>query len=98
MCVQLSDLSLGPVLLGFDSVSEGCEGKSEVESPARDEPKHREEPWHELPRHRDEDQVRLDVDRSFVYYPNGKCYVLCYYSHHLPVYGVVLALPFTDDN
>ncbi|KAJ1333561.1 TBC1 domain family member 20 [Microdochium nivale] len=30
----------------------------------------REEPWHALPRHHDEDQVRLDVDRSFVYYPN----------------------------
>jgi len=29
-------------------------------------------PWGNLPRHRDEEQVRLDVDRSFVYYPNGK--------------------------
>ncbi|KAK8011478.1 hypothetical protein PG990_010443 [Apiospora arundinis] len=28
-------------------------------------------PWRELPRHRDEDQVRLDVDRSFIYYPNN---------------------------
>lgn len=27
--------------------------------------------WTTLPRHRDEDQVRLDVDRSFIYYPNG---------------------------
>ncbi|KAI0185645.1 GTPase-activating protein gyp10 [Xylaria flabelliformis] len=26
--------------------------------------------WRHLPRHRDEDQVKLDVDRSFVYYPN----------------------------
>ncbi|KAK8051047.1 GTPase-activating protein gyp10 [Apiospora rasikravindrae] len=26
--------------------------------------------WQELPRHRDEDQVRLDVDRSFIYYPD----------------------------
>ncbi|EJT79012.1 hypothetical protein GGTG_04103 [Gaeumannomyces tritici R3-111a-1] len=26
--------------------------------------------WRELPRHRDEDQVQLDVDRAFVYYPN----------------------------
>ena len=24
-----------------------------------------------LPRHRDEDQVALDVNRSFVYYPEG---------------------------
>ena len=28
-------------------------------------------PWKELPPHPDEDQVRLDVDRSFVYYPIG---------------------------
>jgi hypothetical protein len=27
--------------------------------------------WRTLPKHRDEDQVRLDVDRSFIYYPNG---------------------------
>jgi TBC1 domain family member 20 len=25
----------------------------------------------ELPQHRDEDQVELDVHRSFVYYPEG---------------------------
>lgn len=28
--------------------------------------------WKELPQHRDEDQVQLDVNRSFVYYPDGK--------------------------
>ena len=27
--------------------------------------------WKELPIHRDEAQVQLDVDRSFVYYPEG---------------------------
>ena len=27
--------------------------------------------WKELPPNRDETQVKLDVDRSFVYYPNG---------------------------
>jgi len=27
-------------------------------------------PWEDLPRHPDEDQIKLDVDRSFVYYPN----------------------------
>lgn len=27
--------------------------------------------WKELPRHRDEDQVQLDVNRSFIYYPNS---------------------------
>ncbi|KAJ9636697.1 GTPase-activating protein gyp8 [Coniosporium tulheliwenetii] len=31
-----------------------------------------DETWRSLPRHRDEDQVRLDVDRSFVYYPNDQ--------------------------
>lgn len=29
-------------------------------------------PLNELPRHADEDQVQLDVDRSFVYYPSGE--------------------------
>lgn len=28
-------------------------------------------PWNELPRHSDEDQVQLDVNRSFVYYPDA---------------------------
>ena len=27
--------------------------------------------WKELPRHRDEEQVQLDVNRSFIYYPNS---------------------------
>jgi hypothetical protein len=28
--------------------------------------------WKSLPIHKDEEQVALDVNRSFVYYPNGK--------------------------
>ncbi|KAL8814491.1 MAG: hypothetical protein Q9223_006288 [Gallowayella weberi] len=28
--------------------------------------------WQHLPRHKDEDQVRLDVDRSFIYYPKSR--------------------------
>lgn len=28
--------------------------------------------WKELPRHRDEDQIQLDVDRAFVYYPSDR--------------------------
>ncbi|KAM0327917.1 hypothetical protein ACHAQA_005315 [Verticillium albo-atrum] len=28
--------------------------------------------WKELPRHRDEDQVQLDVNRSFIYYPKNQ--------------------------
>lgn len=31
--------------------------------------------WKELPRHREEAQVELDVDRAFVYYP------YCQYMH-----------------
>lgn len=30
--------------------------------------------WQDLPVHRDEDQVRLDVHRAFVYYPTGMSY------------------------
>jgi hypothetical protein len=29
--------------------------------------------WRSLPKHPDEDQVQLDVDRSFIYYPHGTC-------------------------
>ncbi|KAF2194288.1 hypothetical protein K469DRAFT_195486 [Zopfia rhizophila CBS 207.26] len=29
-------------------------------------------PWSSLPAHRDENQVALDVNRAFVYYPNGE--------------------------
>lgn len=28
--------------------------------------------WEELPRHKDEDQVQLDVNRAFIYYPQSK--------------------------
>lgn len=31
----------------------------------------KEAPWKDLPTHRDEDQVQLDVDRSFCYYPTN---------------------------
>jgi hypothetical protein len=27
--------------------------------------------WRALPKHNDEDQVKLDVNRSFIYYPSG---------------------------
>lgn len=54
---------LGPILLNCQPVTQ------------RDEEGRR---WRSLPRHNDEDQVRLDVDRSFVYYPKGTscCHVL----------------------
>lgn len=32
--------------------------------------------WESLPNHTDEEQVKLDVDRAFVYYPNGESTVL----------------------
>jgi hypothetical protein len=32
----------------------------------------KEHPWTALPAHRDEEQVRLDVNRSFVYYPSNE--------------------------
>ena len=31
--------------------------------------------WSSLPEHRDERQVKLDVDRSLVYYPDGESYI-----------------------
>lgn len=57
---------IGPVLLGYNDtdydVKEGRDTeKSEIDFKT----------WQSLPRHRDEDQVRLDVDRSFIWYPYG---------------------------
>ncbi|KAL8830643.1 MAG: hypothetical protein Q9191_001320 [Dirinaria sp. TL-2023a] len=48
-----------PVLLGFEP---GVPGDIEAE---------RRTAWRRLPRHKDEDQVELDVNRSFIYYPKG---------------------------
>ncbi|PBP25984.1 GTPase-activating protein gyp10 [Diplocarpon rosae] len=45
-----------PLLLGYNLRDE----KHEVDHDGE---------WKKLPRHRDEDQVRLDVERSFIYYP-----------------------------
>ncbi|KAI0828439.1 hypothetical protein F5Y06DRAFT_223714 [Hypoxylon sp. FL0890] len=47
-----------PVLLGF-TVDESGELEKGSDS------------WRHLARHKDEDQVKLDVDRSFVYYPSN---------------------------
>lgn len=49
-----------PLLLGCTS--------SEAELHQQDEDA---QTWRSLPKHRDEDQVQLDVDRSFIYYPHG---------------------------
>lgn len=61
----------GPILVGQDH------GSGDLNSSTS---------WRDLPRHRDEDQVKLDVNRSFIYYPSGEAssnpgyrpYVLAY--------------------
>ncbi|KAL8761485.1 MAG: hypothetical protein Q9184_002395 [Pyrenodesmia sp. 2 TL-2023] len=40
--------------------------------PPKDEVSSDRGAWQSLPRHKDEDQVRLDVDRSFIYYPKNE--------------------------
>ena len=58
----------GPVLLGVDAeVRSDDEGDDERSNDAIKE----DLSWKELPRHRDEDQVQLDVNRAFIYYPHG---------------------------
>ncbi|KAI1339510.1 rab-GTPase-TBC domain-containing protein [Xylariaceae sp. FL0016] len=53
-----------PILLGFNADMPGV-------GPTRDgSGTEKPESWQHLPRHQDEDQVKLDVDRSFVYYPH----------------------------
>lgn len=51
---------VGPLLLGCASA------KDQVKQEARDSSN-----WRDLPPHKDEDQVRLDVNRSFIYYPHS---------------------------
>jgi TBC1 domain family member 20 len=51
----------GPILLGINpEKTTVVEEKSLIS-----------DQWSNLPRHPDEDQVQLDVDRAFVYYPQG---------------------------
>lgn len=60
----------GPVLLGVDSEPRSDDdGDSDRSDDAIEE----DLSWKELPRHRDEDQVQLDVNRAFIYYPHGMC-------------------------
>lgn len=49
-----------PLLLGNTSQEDVKPGIEEYEN------------WKDLPKHRDEDQVQLDVNRSFIYYPNDQ--------------------------
>ncbi|TLS29916.1 hypothetical protein PpBr36_02846 [Pyricularia pennisetigena] len=54
-----------PVLLGLEPESDDVlVDKNASSSPVDDGL------WKEMPRHRDEDQVQLDVNRAFIYYPN----------------------------
>ncbi|KAM0557954.1 hypothetical protein ACHAPJ_005118 [Fusarium lateritium] len=53
-----------PILLGLDAPSDSQDDLVSAEDAFGD--------WKELPRHRDEDQVQLDVNRSFIYYPNNQ--------------------------
>lgn len=48
----------GPLLLGYGSEESGFTGFARS--------------WRDLPRHEDEDQVGLDVNRSFIYYPKSR--------------------------
>ncbi|KAK8079607.1 GTPase-activating protein gyp10 [Apiospora hydei] len=63
-----------PILLGSSS-SSGPTQHNETpttrkESSSENEKEAGDQAWQELPRHRDEDQVSLDVNRSFIYYPD----------------------------
>lgn len=53
----------GSLLLGYSS-QDNEDVKSETEGEGRGR-------WKKLPKHQDEDQVQLDVNRSFIYYPNS---------------------------
>lgn len=62
----------GPLLIGSET---GMVKKSVVDLPAA---------WTDLPPHQDEDQVQLDVNRAFVYYPNG-VFILFWIASAAPV-------------
>lgn len=53
----------GPILLGIpldhDKAEPGPDGSASAPS------------WESLPHHKDEDQVQLDVNRAFIYYPDS---------------------------
>jgi len=49
----------GPVLLGADNHHLSASSEKQAS-------------WRALPPHKDEEQVKLDVNRSFVYYPSGE--------------------------
>jgi hypothetical protein len=60
----LVTVNVGPILLGHDPDS--------APKPASDQADEAPDSWQRLPRHEDEDQVQLDVNRAFIYYPNSE--------------------------
>ncbi|KOS21478.1 GTPase-activating protein gyp10 [Escovopsis weberi] len=61
-----------PILLGLPpSRSEECNGDADADADDGSG-KPTGSDWRRLPRHRDEDQVQLDVNRSFVNYPDDR--------------------------
>ncbi|KAH6899043.1 rab-GTPase-TBC domain-containing protein [Thelonectria olida] len=62
-----------PLLLGLDLPSADNRSPSDSHEHVGDSGKPPVDPldWKDLPRHRDEDQVQLDVNRSFIYYPSN---------------------------
>lgn len=60
MLAEAHTHTTGPVLLGIPPI-DGKTGPDPDETAS----------WKTLPRHKDEDQVQLDVNRSFIYYPDG---------------------------
>ncbi|KAF4984391.1 hypothetical protein FZEAL_414 [Fusarium zealandicum] len=52
-----------PILLGLDTPQDDQHDLASPQDASYSD-------WKELSRHRDEDQVQLDVNRSFIYYPN----------------------------
>lgn len=59
----------GPILLGLPPPIDEKEGDSTHSADSDAAPL--DDAWKEFPCHKDEYQVQLDVNRSFVHYPNG---------------------------
>ncbi|PKS08860.1 hypothetical protein jhhlp_003471 [Lomentospora prolificans] len=55
-----------PILLGLPAETKSKDVSSSLADVEIEQP-----PWQELSHHPDEDQVQLDVNRAFIYYPNG---------------------------
>ena len=54
--------------------------------------------WHDLPPHKDENQVELDVNRSFIYYPKSTPRVPCRAYHQLMLGQMSLKINLIFEN